>query len=112
MTRYKHIVVGKPINLDELRPVPQERALTPRQIAQRERDAELKMALNEASVAAESQAIPISLKGGQKMATMRAAVARLIKETGSTVHMAVRGKTIYLSRGPIPGGRGGRKPRS
>ena len=112
MTRYKHIVVGKAINLDELRPVPRERALTPRQIAQRERDAELKMALNEASAAAESQAIPIGLKSDQKMATMRAAVARLIKETGSTLHIAVRGKTIYLSRSPIPESRRGRTPRT
>ncbi|HVA87663.1 MAG TPA: hypothetical protein VNF73_15265 [Candidatus Saccharimonadales bacterium] len=110
--RYKHILVGKPINLDELRPVPKEHSLTPRQIAQRERDAELRRAINEASAAAESQAIPISLKDGQKMATMRAAMTRLIKETGSTVHMGVRGETIYLSRGPIPGGRGrwGRPP--
>jgi hypothetical protein len=45
------------------------------------------------------------------MATLRAALARQIKETGSTVRIAVRGETIYLSRGSIPGGRGGPKPR-
>jgi hypothetical protein len=44
---------------------------------------------------------------GQKMATL----TRQIKETRSRVRMAVRGETIYLSRGSIPGGRGGPKPR-
>jgi hypothetical protein len=112
VARYRHIVVGKPINLDDLRTVRGERPLTAREIARRERDAELVMAINEASAAAESQAIPIGLKDGQKMATLRAALARQIKETGSTVRMAVRGETIYLSRGSIPGGRSGPRPRA
>jgi hypothetical protein len=106
LARYKHISVGKLISLDELRVVPKERVLTPRQIAQRERDAELQMAINEAAAAAESQAIPITLRDGQKMATLRAAVGRLLVESKSTVKVAVRGDTLYLSRGSIPGGRG------
>jgi hypothetical protein len=106
LARYKHISVGKLINLDELRVVPKERVLTPRQIVQRERDAELRMAINEAAAAAESQAIPITLRDGQKMATLRAVVGRLLVESKSTVKVAVRGDTLYLSRGSIPGGRG------
>ena len=111
MTRYKHISVGKLINLADLAVVPKERVLTPRQIAQRERDAELRMAINEAAAAAESQAIPITLRDGQKMVTLRAAVARLLVESKSSVKMAVRGDTLYLSRGSIPGGRGPRPDR-
>jgi hypothetical protein len=35
--------------------------------------------------------------------------ARQIKASGSSVNLGVRNGAIYLSRGPIPGGRGGRR---
>ncbi|TMG24872.1 MAG: hypothetical protein E6H96_04955 [Chloroflexi bacterium] len=96
MARYKHIEVGKPVDLAELAAKRRERKVSARQLAIQERDDEIRRAINEASAAPSSQAI----------ATMRAAVNRVLKESESNVQMGVRGTTIYLSKSPIPGGRG------
>src|SRR5256885_9008294 len=106
MARYKHIEVGKPVDLAELATKRRERKLSARQLAIQERDEEIQRAINEASAAPSSQAIPVQLKEGQKIATMRAAINRVLKQSDSKVQMGVRGTTIYLSKSPIPGGRG------
>jgi len=59
-------------------------------------------------VAPESAAIPVKPKPDQKLTTLRAAITRVVKESGSAVNVGVRGDTIYLSRGRLPG-RGGRR---
>ena len=46
----------------------------------------------------------IELDDNEKLVTIRAAVARQIKASGSAVNLGVRNGAIYLSRGPIPGG--------
>lgn len=106
MVRYKHIVVGKPVLLAELKAKRRERKLSPRQLAIQERDEEIRRAINEAAAVSSSQAIPVQLKHDQKIATMRAAVNRVLKQGDAKVSMGVRGTTIYLSKSPIPGGRG------
>ena len=65
--------------------------------------------INEAAAGTESQAFPIQLKEGQKLPTLRVAVNRVLKASDLPVNMGVRGTTIFLSRGSIPGGRGGRR---
>ncbi|TME84329.1 MAG: hypothetical protein E6I45_01835 [Chloroflexi bacterium] len=80
--------------------------MSPRQLAIKERDEEIRRAINEAAAAPSSQAIPVQLKQDQKIATMRAAVNRVLKESDVRVNMGVRGNTIYLSKSAIPGGRG------
>jgi len=54
----------------------------------------------------------VELEGKEKLVTIRAAIARQIKATGSSVKVGVRNGGIYLSRGPIPGARGGRRPKA
>ena len=104
MARYEHIDVGKPVNLEELKSRAKERT---RRV--NPRDDEIRRVINEAAAAPPSQAIPINLRDDQKLPTMRAAVKRLIKQSELPVNMAIRGKTVFLSRGSIPSGRGVRK---
>jgi len=106
VARYKHIEVGRPVDLADLATKPRTRKLSPRQLAIKERDEEIRRAINEAAAAPSSQAIPVQLKQDQKIATMRAAVNRVLKESDVRVNMGVRGNTIYLSKSAIPGGRG------
>lgn len=106
VVRYKHLDVGKPVDLTEVVAKRRERTLSPRQLAIQERDEEIRRAINEAAATPSSQAIPVHLKQNQKIATMRAAVDRVLKNGDVRVNMGVRGTTIYLSKSPIPGGRG------
>ena len=72
---------------EELAPKPRKsRALSPRQLAIKRREQTIEKVLNE--------------------------LARQITAVGSTVTLGVRNGAIYLSRGPIPGGRGGRRRKS
>lgn len=105
MARYKHFSV-KTVELTDLAPKPKERRLSPRQIAQRERDDEIRVALNEAASLPASQAVVIDLKEGQKLPTMRAAVSRVLKTEPRELNWGVRGQSIVISKGKIPG-RGG-----
>ena len=105
---FKHLDVGRPILIASLVVVTTPRTLSPRQRAIQERDEEIKKALNQAAVGPESHAIPITLRPGQKLETLRAAFVRGIKATNAPVKIAVRGETIYLSRRTLPG-RGGRQ---
>jgi hypothetical protein len=43
---------------------------------------------------------------------MRAAVKKAIAAYRPGTNMAIRGRTIYLSTGKLPGGRRGRRPKA
>ena len=95
--------------LEELAPKPRKsRVLTARQIAARKRDQAIHKALNEIAVGALSGIKKVELEDGDKLATIRLAVARQIAAHPADINMGVRGGSIYLSRSPIPGSRGGR----
>ena len=53
--------------------------------------------------------VSTELKPGQKLATLRLAVSKLMDAEKRDLHWGVRGETIYISKGLIPGGRGGRR---
>jgi hypothetical protein len=95
---------------EELAPrQPKERPLSPRQIAIRKREQTIEKVLNELGAGSASAIKKVELETGEKLVTIRAAIARQIKATGSTVRIGVRNGALFLSRGPIPGGRGGRR---
>jgi hypothetical protein len=108
LPRYKHFTVKK-VELAELAPQPKDRQLTPRQLAQRERDDEIRAALNEAASLPASQAVVIDLKEGQKLPTMRAAIGRVLKADPRDLNWGVRGQSIVISKGKIPGRGGARR---
>jgi hypothetical protein len=95
--------------IDELKPKAKERALSPRQLAALQREEEIKRAL--ARLKSDDDIIAIELDGSEKIPTMRAAVKKAIAAHRPGTSMAIRGGTIYVSSGPLPGGRG-RKPKS
>jgi hypothetical protein len=98
---------------EELAPKPRKaRALSPRQLAIRKREQAIEKALNELGAGPASWIKKIELEDNEKLVTIRAAIARQIKASGSTVNLGVRNGSIYLSRGAIPGGRGGRRRKS
>ena len=105
MTRYKMLSV-KRVGLDTLRVEKQPREMSPSQRAVLERDEELRAVLNEAAALPVSEAVAIEPKEGQKLATLRAALARLLAAEPRELNYAVRGRTIYISKSPIPGARG------
>ena len=90
--------------IEELKPVQRERALSPRQLAALQRDEELKKAL--ARLKSDDDIIAIELDPAEKMPTMRIAVKKAIAAHRPGTSMAVRGRTIYVSPGKLPGGRG------
>lgn len=94
---------------EELAPkVRRPRALSPRQLAIQKRDQAVVKLLNEIAVGPQSAIKKIELEDGEKLVTIRAAVARQLKAHPADINMGVRAGAIFLSRGPIPGGRGGR----
>ena len=98
---------------EELAPKPRKaRALSPRQLAIKRREATIDKVLNELGAGPASWIKKVELEDNEKLVTIRAAVARQIKASGSAVNLGVRNGAIYLSRGPIPGGRGGRRRKS
>ena len=95
---------------EELAPKPRAaRALSPRQLAIKKREQTIEKVLNELGAGPASSIKKIELDENEKLVTIRAAIARQIKASGSGVNLGVRNGAIYLSRGPIPGGRGGRR---
>ena len=95
-------------SLEELAPKPRKvRALTPRQLAIRKREQTIDKVLNELGAGPASAIKKIELEAGEKLLTIRAAIARQIKASESTVRLGVRNGAIYLSRSPMPGARGG-----
>jgi hypothetical protein len=98
---------------EERAPKPRKpRALSPRQLAIKRREATIDNVLNELGAGPASWIKKVELEDNEKLVTIRAAVARQIKASGSAVNLGVRNGAIYLSRGPIPGGRGGRRRKS
>ena len=86
------------------------RALTPRQLANKRREQLIEKVLNELGAGPASWIKKIELEDNEKLATIRLAIGKQIKASGSAVNLGVRNGAIFLSRGPIPGGRGaGRK---
>ena len=95
---------------EELAPKPRKpRALSPRQLAIKRREQAIEKVLNELGAGPASWIKKIELEDNEKLVTIRAAVARQIVASGSAVNLGVRNGAIFLSRGPIPGGRGGRR---
>jgi hypothetical protein len=95
--------------LEELQPKTHERALSPRQLAALQREEEIRKAL--ARLKSDEDILAIELDPAEKIPTMRAAVKKAIAAYRPGMHMAIRGRTIYVSSGPLPGGRG-RKPKA
>lgn len=93
--------------IEELTPKPRERALSPRQLAAQQREEEIGKALTR--LKSNEDVIALELDPAEKVPTMRAAVKRAIAAHKPHTNMAIRGHTIYLSRGRLPGGRGGRR---
>ena len=92
---------------EELAPKPRNpRAISPRQLAIRKREQLIEKTLNELGAGGASLIKKVELEDNEKLVTIRAAVARQIKASGSAVNLGVRNGAIYLSRGTIPGGRG------
>ncbi len=95
--------------IEELTPKPRERALSPRQLAALQREDEIRKALGR--LKSDEDVIAIELDPAEKIPTMRAAVKKAIAGFKPGTNMAIRGRTIYLSTGRLPGGRGGRRPK-
>ncbi len=108
MPKYKHLVIRR-VALEDIAPKKAMRTETPRRRAIRERDEEIVVALNEATALPASEAVAIELRGDQKLSTMRAAVDRLLVAEKRDLNCGIRGTTIYISKGQIPGGRGRKK---
>lgn len=105
MARYKHFTVRN-VDLADLVPKRRERKLTPRQIAQQEREIDIRAALNQAASLPATQAVVIDLKEGQKLSTLRAAISRMLKDEPRELNWGVRGQSIVISKGTLPS-RGG-----
>ncbi len=98
--------------LEELAPKPRKpRALSPRQVAIKRREQLIEKTLNEFGAGPASLIKKIELDDNEKLATIRLAIGKQIKASGSAVNLGVRNGGIYLSRSPIPGGRGGGRKR-
>jgi hypothetical protein len=96
--------------LEELQPKARERALSPRQRAALEREGKIRRALGR--LKGSNDVVAIDLDATEKIPTMRAAVKKVISASRPGTNMAIRGTTIYVSAAKLPGGRGGRRPRS
>jgi hypothetical protein len=95
--------------IEELKPKTRDRALSPRQLAALQREEEIRKALGR--LKSDEDIIAIELDASEKIPTMRAAVKKAIAGYRPGTAMAIRGRTIYVSSGPLPGGRG-RKPKA
>ena len=92
--------------IEELAPKSRDRALSPRQLAAIQREDEIRKAL--ARLKSDEDVLAIELDPAEKIPAMRAAVKRAIAAHRAGTSMAIRGRTIYLSIGRLPGTRGGR----
>ncbi|HLX34074.1 MAG TPA: hypothetical protein VKR30_02410 [Candidatus Limnocylindrales bacterium] len=82
--------------------------MSPRQLAIQQRERAVEKVLNELGAGPASAIKKIELEEGEKLVTIRAAIAKQIRTSGSSVRLGVRNGAIYLSRSAIPGRRGGR----
>ena len=83
--------------------------MSPRQLAALQREEEIRRALGR--LRNDEDIIALELDPAEKIPTMRAAVKKAIAAHKPGTTMAIRGRTIYLSTGRLPGGRG-RKPKA
>ena len=95
--------------IEELKPKSRERALSPRQLAALQREDEIRKALGR--LKSDEDILAIELDDSEKIPTMRAAAKKAIAAHRPGTSMAIRGRTIYISAGPLPGGRG-RRPKA
>jgi hypothetical protein len=95
--------------IEELTPKPKERALSPRQLAALAREEEIRKALGK--LKSDEDILAIELEPAEKIPTMRAAVKKAIAAHRPGTSVAIRGRTIYISAGRLPGGRG-RRPKA
>lgn len=86
-------------SIDELKPKPKERALSPRQIAAHKREEEVRKAFGRLKG---DEVIALELDADEAITLWRAAAKRAIAAHRPEVNMAVRGKTIYLSTAKLP----------
>ena len=94
---------------EELAPKPRKpKVLSPRQLAIQQRERAIEKVLNELGAGGASVIKRIELEEGEKLVTIRAAITKQIRTSGSAVKLGVRNGAIYLSRSAIPGRRGGR----
>jgi len=94
---------------EELAPKPRKpKVMSPRQLAIQQRERAVEKVLNELGAGPASAIKKIELEEGEKLVTIRAAIAKQIRTSGSSVRLGVRNGAIYLSRSAIPGRRGGR----
>jgi hypothetical protein len=95
--------------LAELAPTEKKaRELSPRELAIRKRELVIGRVLSELAEGPPSLIKRVQLDDGEKLPTIRAAIAKQIKGQRSVVKVAVRNGAIYLSRGPLP--RAGQRP--
>ncbi len=73
------------------------------------REEEIRRALGR--LRSDDDLIALELDEAEKIPTMRAAVKKAIAAYKPDANMAIRGRTIYLSTGKLPGGRG-RRPKA
>ncbi|HYO44151.1 MAG TPA: hypothetical protein VES19_13210 [Candidatus Limnocylindrales bacterium] len=90
--------------IEELTPKPRQRALSPRQLAALQREEEVRKAL--ARLKTDEDVLAIELDPAEKVPTMRLSIKKAVAAHRPEVNVAVRGRTIYLSTGKLPGGRG------
>lgn len=90
--------------IEELTPKPKERALSPRQLAALQREEEIRKAIGR--LKDDEDIIALELDPAEKVPTIKASVKKVVAAHPGTVNVAVRGRTIYLSTGKLPGGRG------
>lgn len=100
------VVKVRDATLAELAAPPVTRELTPRQRAIRLRHQIIAKALKELATAPASVVKRVELDEGENLQTIRASIAKQIREEGSAVKVKVRNGGIFLSSGPLPGGRG------
>jgi hypothetical protein len=96
--------------LEELKPRTQSTTLSPRKLAAMQREDEIRKALSR--LRTNEDVMAIELDPADKIPSMRLAVKKTIAAHKPGANMAIRGTTIYLSTGKLPGGRGGRKPKA
>ena len=98
---------------EELAPKPRKpKVLSPRQLAIQQRERAIEKVLNELGASGASAIKKIELEEGEKLFTIRAAITKQIRASGSSVKLGVRNGSIFLSRSAIPGRRGGRPRKS
>jgi len=90
--------------IEELTPKAKERALSPRQLAALQREEEIRRAIGR--LKGDEDIIALELDPAEKIVTIKASVKKVVAAHPGKVNVAVRGRTIYLSTGKLPGGRG------